>query len=360
MNDKGLIFIPDISGFTRFVNETEINHSRLIIQELLETIINSNEIGLEISEIEGDAILFYKFGEPPELEKLYHQVEKMFCEFHKSLIAYNRYQYCKCQACISSINLSLKVISHYGEFTGYNVKNFSKLLGKDIIVAHQLLKNDIEDHEYWLVTQNLLGDHQPEALTKWMKWDQSAKQTETGNVVFQYTQLGKLKNNLQTEPPYQLDLKSKVKMFSISKDYDTDMITLLHAAGTPGFKNRWLENVKKIEEVNHFLPRVGMKWKSISENGEEFIFSTSYNFSDEQVEFSETDEQKKTATYFTVQKTGGGKSRLTMDFYLTNRLSDRIIFKLLKEKKLKASYSKSFQNLAAFVKELNVPTALKD
>src|SRR5688572_27706032 len=140
MPDQGLIFIPDISGFSRFVHETEINHSRLIIQELLETIINANEIGLEISEIEGDAILFYKFGEPPELEKLYHQVEKMFCDFHKNLITYNRLQFCKCQACSSSINLTLKVISHYGEFTGYNVKNFSKLIGKDIIVAHQLLK----------------------------------------------------------------------------------------------------------------------------------------------------------------------------------------------------------------------------
>ena len=61
METKGLLFIPDISGFTRFVNETEIEHSRLIIQELLETLINTNEIGLEISEIEGDAILFYKF-----------------------------------------------------------------------------------------------------------------------------------------------------------------------------------------------------------------------------------------------------------------------------------------------------------
>ena len=36
MENKGLLFIPDISGFTRFVNETEIDHSRLIIQELLE------------------------------------------------------------------------------------------------------------------------------------------------------------------------------------------------------------------------------------------------------------------------------------------------------------------------------------
>ena len=47
MTNRGLIFIPDISGFTRFVNEVEIDHSRHIIQELLEVIINSN------SNIEG-------------------------------------------------------------------------------------------------------------------------------------------------------------------------------------------------------------------------------------------------------------------------------------------------------------------
>ncbi|MGI8583184.1 MAG: DUF2652 domain-containing protein, partial [Chitinophagaceae bacterium] len=75
MENKGLLFIPDISGFTKFVNETEIDHSRLIIQELLEILINANQIGLEVSEIEGDAILFYKFGESPNLEELYKQVE---------------------------------------------------------------------------------------------------------------------------------------------------------------------------------------------------------------------------------------------------------------------------------------------
>src|SRR5882757_6715418 len=114
METKGLLFIPDISGFTRFVAETEINHSRLIIQELLEILVNANEIGLEVSEIEGDAILFYKFGDPPPIEALYGQVEKMFCEFHKSLLAYEHRRYCQCQACIDTLDLTLKVITHYG------------------------------------------------------------------------------------------------------------------------------------------------------------------------------------------------------------------------------------------------------
>ena len=63
MENKALLFIPDISSFTMFVNETEIEHSLLILQELLETLINANEIGWQVCEIEGDAILFYKYSE---------------------------------------------------------------------------------------------------------------------------------------------------------------------------------------------------------------------------------------------------------------------------------------------------------
>jgi len=194
MENKGLLFIPDISGFTRFVNETEIEHSRLIIQELLEILINANQMGLEVSEIEGDAILFFKFGESPGLKELYDQVEKMFCTFHCHLIAYDQRRFCQCKACISAIDLTLKIITHYGEFTGYNVKNFNKLIGKDIIVAHQLLKNDIEQHEYWLITKNLGQDNPPAGFAQWMKWNSSAKQTESGEIFFHYTQLSPLKN----------------------------------------------------------------------------------------------------------------------------------------------------------------------
>lgn len=184
MENKGLLFIPDISGFTKFVHETEIDHSRLIIQELLEILINANEVGLEISEIEGDAILFYRFGEAPALEELYKQVEKMFCAFHRSLIAYDSRRFCQCKACMSAIGLTLKVITHYGEFTGYTVKQFSKLIGKDIIVAHQLLKNDIEHHEYWLVTDELLKNNTPAGFKQWMTWNSSSKITETGEILF--------------------------------------------------------------------------------------------------------------------------------------------------------------------------------
>ena len=220
MENKGLLFIPDISGFTRFVTEMEIEHSRHIIQELLEVLIDSNQIGLEVSEVEGDAILFYKFGESPDLELLYKQVEKMFCAFHQHLHSYEFRRFCQCKACVSAIDLSLKVITHYGEFTGYNVKQFYKLIGKDVIVAHQLLKNDIDQHEYWLVTNKVVQDEKPRHLTSWMKWDRSSKQTETGEIPFHYTQLGQLKEELPREDLTSLELPDRVKVLTVSREYD--------------------------------------------------------------------------------------------------------------------------------------------
>ncbi|MCD4696906.1 MAG: DUF2652 domain-containing protein [Bacteroidales bacterium] len=63
-SNSTFLFIPDISGFTEFVNKTKIDHSKHIITELLEIIINSDQLGLTVSEIEGDAVLFYRENVP--------------------------------------------------------------------------------------------------------------------------------------------------------------------------------------------------------------------------------------------------------------------------------------------------------
>jgi hypothetical protein len=55
MQQRGFIFMPYISGFTNFVNSLELEHSRHVVKELLETIIDANEMDLKISEVEGDA-----------------------------------------------------------------------------------------------------------------------------------------------------------------------------------------------------------------------------------------------------------------------------------------------------------------
>lgn len=357
MENKGLLFIPDISGFTRFVNEIEIEHSRHIIQQLLELLINANESGLEVSEVEGDAILFYKFGSPPDLAQLYKQVEKMFCEFHRYLVNYNHRKICQCKACVSAVDLTLKVISHYGEFTTYQVKNFSKLIGKDVIVAHQLLKNDIEQHEYWLVTDNLLRDEPPAGLAQWMTWDAATKQTETGDISFHYTHLSELRNTLPPDPDPQTELNNKVKMVSVSKEFDTDIKTLTYTVVHFEFRHQWQIGVKGIDEVEHFLPGVGSRHRHLLDDGREvMMYTSSFSYNPEQhVIFSETDEKRHNAYYYTIERLTDQRSRLTIDYYLPENFIRQWLFRLTEKEKMTARLRASMERLEPVVMNMVLP-----
>ena len=356
MENRGLLFIPDISGFTRFVNEVEIDHSRFIIQQLLEELIKANDSGFDISEIEGDAILFYKYGEPQELGFLYKQVEKMFLGFHQYLLAYDNRKICQCKACISAIKLSLKVISHYGEFTSLTIKQFNKLIGKDVIVAHQLLKNDIEQHEYWLVTKDLLQNKEPAELAQWMHWDSSIKQTESGDIRFYYTQLGPLKNEL-TPPITQIELPDKVKILSVSRDYGVNIKKLCYTVVHFEFRHLWYAGIKAIDEVEHFLPGIGSRHRHVLNNGKtELMYISSFMYNPEgKTVFSETDEKKNNSVYFIAEKTGEHSSRLTIEIYFRRNIIKQALFNRVEKKRREQELQQSLERLDKVLQEVVVP-----
>ena len=147
---KGLIFIPDISGFTEFVKNTEINLGASITLELFNEIIDNNPLKLELTEIEGDALLFYKIGEPLPLSDILSAFKSIFNAFN------NRYKVIKYQHNLK-VDLSLKCIVHYGELKVYNIKGFRNLFGQVVIESHNLLKNGCGESEYILVTEDYLN-----------------------------------------------------------------------------------------------------------------------------------------------------------------------------------------------------------
>ncbi len=53
---EGPLVLADISGYTAFVAETELEHSRAILNELLEMLVRATARHLRIGQIEGDAI----------------------------------------------------------------------------------------------------------------------------------------------------------------------------------------------------------------------------------------------------------------------------------------------------------------
>src|SRR4029453_2194963 len=98
MAEQAIVFIPDISGFTDFTSATEIDHAAHIITELLELLVESNQSGFTLAEIEGDAVLFYRTGEPLGRRQLVEQCLTMFYNFHQRLMATARNASCRCGA----------------------------------------------------------------------------------------------------------------------------------------------------------------------------------------------------------------------------------------------------------------------
>lgn len=146
----GLLFIPDISGFTELVHSADVVTGREITYELLSAVMRANELGLHIAEVEGDAILFYRYGAAPSLSALSHQYEIMKTAFEQKKKQLE-------EKFSMELNLRLKVIAHYGPMTSYKIGPFEKLYGEVVVEAHRLLKNSIDGGSYLLLTDALLA-----------------------------------------------------------------------------------------------------------------------------------------------------------------------------------------------------------
>lgn len=154
----GLLLIPDITGFTKYITAADLQYSQVNIALLLEAILENNKLGLEVSEIEGDAILFYSFENDHTVDEILEQCFLMHRAFHhqlKKIIATD----CSCGACALLGELSLKFILHYGEMGSVMINDFCKLYGAEVIVAHRLLKNELSLNEYILATENFFAQY---------------------------------------------------------------------------------------------------------------------------------------------------------------------------------------------------------
>ncbi len=202
MTEQAIILIPDISGFTDFTSTTEIDHSAHIITELLELIVASNETQFTLAEIEGDAVLFYRTGTPLQREQLIDQCLNMFSNFHRQLKIIERDTVCQCGACQSATNLTLKFIVHFGQIKEIKVAQFVKATGVDMIIAHRLLKNDVDSHEYVLMTGpccDAVGQSDANPMLSWSKSSQTYP--AIGKIDYEFATLSEYKSTIPSPPP---------------------------------------------------------------------------------------------------------------------------------------------------------------
>jgi hypothetical protein len=146
-------------------------------------------------------------------------------------------------------------------------------------------------------------------------------------------------------------------VLSFYREYDADIISLLHGVVDFHTRKLWQEGVKEIEDVTHSdIPRLGTSHRCILEKGQQIMYSSSYSFTPEKIEYSETDEKKTASIYSTFQKITENRTGLTVDIYLKKNPVLLSLFKLFEKKKMERSFERSLVNLEKFMKEVKVPS----
>lgn len=285
---KSLLFIPDITGFTEFVNNTEIEHSQHIISELIEKIIDSNTLGLEVSEIEGDAVLFYKTNKVPVLEEVYKQARKMFLTFHSHLKIYDSHRICQCGACSSASKLSLKFVVHSAEIGFTHIKNNKKPFGADIVLLHKLLKNNVNHNEYMLFTLQYLEGRQEEIkLLSSLHFENGVNEYESiGQVKYKFISLSNLYQDIPEPPPILLPTKMKNPYF-IEHTFDLSLLEAYEYLSNFDLKLKWNRDVNEFKYEKGKLNRVGTKHICVFEKGKAEFESVTNDFGEGNLVYGE-------------------------------------------------------------------------
>lgn len=144
MSNKGFFILTDISGYTEFLTESELEHAHQALQNLFDVQLQNINFPLKISGFRGDAIFMYT----PEAglvnpQSFIETLENLYIIFTDTAFLMQANTTCPCRACVNIKKLDLKMCVHYGEYMLQQLGGREELLGADVIVPHRMLKNRV-------------------------------------------------------------------------------------------------------------------------------------------------------------------------------------------------------------------------
>lgn len=159
--EQGCLLFADITGYTKYIGDTEITHAQDVIADLIETIVETVTPTFEISRIEGDAAFAYAPTGRVTPELLMDTVDSTYFAFRKRLRDIAHATSCPCQACVRIPTLDLKFFLHEGEYAVRQVAGFTELSGIDVILLHRLTKGSaasvVGGHAYAVYTDAVVA-----------------------------------------------------------------------------------------------------------------------------------------------------------------------------------------------------------
>lgn len=338
---RALLLIPDISGFTDFVTHVEINHGQAIIQELLETLIDANAIGLKVAEIEGDAVFFYRPGDDLPPEKITQQIRNMFVAFHQQIGRYERSRICDCGACTRVTQLTLKFVVHQGVVASYNVRGNDKLYGPDVILVHRLLKNNIPEHEYMLATaaiplERVAASGEPDF--GWMQVHKGSCAYDLGTVDYNYVPFSALHDSIPPPPEPEVSLYRVRHPLRLNKTIHAPVQEVYQTLINLPERVHYMAGVNEVavfDEPHNRINRLGTRHQCIAATHVTDVITSNVVSGSTRMSFSETaTDMPMTCDYMLEQIKEG--TRLSMVIHLKVPLFKMLLFRLFEKKKVVA------------------------
>ena len=143
---EGYLLIADITGYTQYLNESELEHAHETLAALLELLVENTRPPLVISRLAGDAVISYCFRENfSQGQTFVEKIEDTYVTFRKTLERLVLNNTCRCNACANISSLDLKFFIHYGAFAIQHISDHDELVGRDINLVHRLLKNSVPE-----------------------------------------------------------------------------------------------------------------------------------------------------------------------------------------------------------------------
>ena len=238
-------------------------------------LVEANTENLQLAEVEGDALFFYKEGEIPSMEKLLAQVETMFTAFYSHLKLIEKNRVCPCNACSSAANLQLKIIAHCGELEFITVQGKRKPFGTQVIEVHRLMKNSVKSDNYVLFSDDLAkAIHLPTNYTsKLYEFKEGENVYDGKNVNYLFSIIDKQELKLKPFTYAKNIALDQQPTFNLVNEFPVATSELLEYITNYSYRHKWVEGIDRFEFNKNEVTRVGSEHVCVI-NGKHLNFVT--------------------------------------------------------------------------------------
>jgi uncharacterized protein YndB with AHSA1/START domain len=143
MSSRGFLVCADITGYTQYLSHSELEHATGILADLLRLLLAEVQAPLQLSRVEGDAVISYAPGGGFQGQLLVDRLDDSYIAFRRALDEMVHNTTCRCNACANIAELDLKFVVHHGEFAVQHLGQQDELVGPEVNLMFRLAKNRI-------------------------------------------------------------------------------------------------------------------------------------------------------------------------------------------------------------------------